>query len=319
MQTYVVKFNPRRISSFLTSGTTVNRKNDGTEEIEGTFKERAIPDTATTIAVRKDSHNNRPLINITQEKLDKIVPHFGLIDKDKNEMIKSAKLDFGLDLFWNHPELYLEIKNAGLELSITDDPEMSPKDHFWFDVMKADPLFYVDDGTQRRPETMSEVMFLVVPKYKEEKKISTEFTSLMESRETLRAIVGMSRQRKMFIIDQIGDNLYDPAKSSDIELEDIILSNLDKNRSARLDNGMLFGDFVEAIARQTEDQFSIQETVSYALAKALIIRSGDMYYFDNMPCGNTQKETIQFFNKPENKKSLLSLDLKIKDLKKSVK
>lgn len=315
MQTYVVRFNDRRISEHLSSGTTI-RKVKGQEVVEGTFKNRAMPNTSTTIAVRKELPSNRPLINISQETLDKIVPYFNLIDLVKDERIETAKVDFGIDAFWNHPELFLPIDNKGIELTIDDDPTKNPIDFFWLSVMRADPDFFVDDGTQRRPETMSEVKFIVQPKYKAKTTIKTEYTSLVDSRDTMRAIFGMSRDRKMFIIDQLGENLYDPIKSEDRELEDLILENLDKNRERRIENGMKFGDFVEAISKQTDDQFSISQVVKYAFSKGLIEKSGDMYYYNNMSCGNSAKEVEEYFMKPENNKSMIALELKVKQLKK---
>ena len=316
MQTYLVQYNTNRISPFLMSGTKVRQTRDGNEEVEGVFRDRPLPTTKTTIAVRKEFPSNKPIISITQEKLDKLVPFFQFIDPIKQERIESAKVDFGIDSFWNHPDLFLEIENTGKELTITDDPTHSPIDHFWFDVMKADPNFFIDDGTQRRPETMSEVQFIVRPKYKSEQKLVKDVSSLMDSRETIRTIISISRDRKMHIIDQLGDSLYDPKITSDRELEDLIIENLDKNREKRIENGMKFGDFVEAVAKQTEDQFSKSQTVKYAVSKGLIIKSGDMYYFDNMACGNTPKEAEDFFQKPENTKAMTSLELKVNSLKK---
>ncbi len=315
VQTYVVRFNPKRINQHLTSGTTI-RKVKGEDVVEGKFNERAMPNTRTTIAVRKEYPTNRPMISISQETLNKIVPYFNLIDTVKDERIETAKVDFGIDAFWNHSDLFLPIDNKGIELTIDDDPTKNPIDYFWFSVMKSDPDFFVDDGNQRRPETMSEVKFIVQPKYKAQTTIKTEYTSLVDSRDTMRAIFGMSRDRKMFIIDQLGDNLYDPTKSEDRELEDLILEHLDKNREKRIENGMKFGDFVEAVSKQTEDHFTISQNVKYAFAKGLIEKSGDMYYYDNMACGNTGKEVEEFFMKPENNKSMVALELKVKQLKK---
>lgn len=316
MRTYIVRFNDKRINPFLLTGSTVRIKND-IEEVEGKYQNRAMPNTKTVVGVRKEYPSNKPLIKISQEDLDKVVPYFNLIDTNKDERITTAKVDFGIDPFWNHPDLFLEIDNMGKELSVSNDPTESPIDFFWFKMMKGDPDYFVDDGSEPRPEVISEVKFIVTPKYKEQTTIKQEYTSLTDSRDTIRAIIKMSRGRKMHIIDQIGDNLYDSKISTDQDLEDIILANLDKSRDKRIENGMKFGDFVEAIAKQSEDQFSITQTVSYAMAKGIIVKSGDMYYFDNMSCGNTPKEVNDYFVKAENNKAMVALELKVNALKKN--
>lgn len=312
---YEVNFNNAAVSQFLTQGQTVTRKSNGVEETDGTYRNRPIPGTDTTVAVRKDFNTNKPLININQKDLDIVVPYFGFINQEKKEPINEASVNFGLSEFWNHEDLVLDIKNNGIKMTVSTDPTDTPKEFFWFKVMEADPLFFIDDGKHRRPENMAEVMFIVKPSNTGNKTIKKEYTSLADASTTLRAILAASVVKKRYILDQIGEGLYNQ-DTKEKDLEDTLLQQLDKHSDKRLDNGLKLGDYVDSVINENEDSFSISQSVNQAHKLGLIKRAGDMYYFESIVCGGSYKEVEEYFKKSTNKKDLTALEIVLSKNKK---
>ncbi len=152
---YNIKF-AQKTHTDLGSAEIVRKFSDGKEKVEGVYNKNHAPDTTTTVRIKSNGYN-KVFIDIEQERLNEIVPFFGLVSKD-NQLIKTANKDFALDEFWLSQDLMKEIKHSGDSIDTsTVDGEL------WYSVFKADPDFYVDEPGSKRPESMSTVKFIVVP------------------------------------------------------------------------------------------------------------------------------------------------------------
>ncbi|MFZ1704466.1 MAG: hypothetical protein WAT79_08960 [Saprospiraceae bacterium] len=296
---YNIKYNDHMIHESFMKGSVVKKAKDGSDVPVKEFEGHTIPGTATVIRILKDQ-NNVPCVGITEENLKKVVPTFALYDSDKKERIVSANPTLGIDPFWNHPDLNYEISNFGQQI-VVDDYDKTPKTAFWMDVFKEDPRFWINDGKTERPESLREVMFIITPENHEVKPVITKDFS-EDAYKMFTSLTNMPRLNKQFIIDELGDNLYDPIDTPDDELNILIIRGVSTEGDKRVYTGDTFRDFVTDVSKYDPRRLNLSKAIRLASKNDVIKYLGDNFYFQTFSMGNSLKKVEEFLNNPTNKK-----------------
>lgn len=307
---YTIRYNQDQINPAFSKGGVIKKAKDNSDVPVREFDGHAMPETTTTIRILKDQ-NRVPFVRLTQEELDLIVPSFGLIDDVNKKVIKTANVNLGVDDFWNHPELSLEINNFDTKLSVTDI-NTTPIAYFWLQTMKADPRFWVNDGTQERPENLRQVEFIVTPEGKEVQKVVTKELS-EDTFNMYNALFGMPRINKMLIIDELGEGLYDKIETTDSELVKLIVKGLSDNPFKRVYTGETFEDFVTTVSKFEISQVNFYSLIKNAIREKVITWVGDAYYFENYSLGGDIQKVQAFIDRVSNKKIKDSIWKAMKD------
>lgn len=294
---YTVRVNTEYLSPYFTSGEVV-KKNKDRDEVMDLIKDRSVPDTRTTIRIFKDARNNRPIIKINQEDLDLAVRAFSLVDKKENKAITTADLNFGLDPFWNNPDLFWEIPNLGETIDVQNFT-LTPKESFWFSVAEVDPRFFINDGKHERPENMSSVLFTLTPMYMDEDKESLKVgkdSSMADVLNISRIVIKMDRERKMYLLDAVNVPYED--KANDEVLEKLIFDCLENPGSYRV-VGQTFDQFLIEVSKYNEQEFDVHGLVKMAYKKDLIEMKNNYYYFGDSALGYSINETVKMLLTPK--------------------
>lgn len=296
---YNIKYNDNMIHESFMKGSVVKKAKDGSDIPVKEYEGHTMPGTGTVIRILKDQ-NNVPCVAINDENLQKVVPTFALYDADKKERIVSANLNLGIDPFWNHPDLMIEISNFGQQMVVVDY-EKTPKTALWLDVFKADPRFWVNDGKTERPESLREVLFIVTPENHEVKPVITKDFS-EDAYKMFSSLTNMLRVNKLFIIDELGENLYDPIETPDDELNLLIIRGVANSGDKRVYTGDTFRDFVTDVSKYDSRRLNLSKAIKTAHKNEIIKYLGDNFYFQNFSMGHSLKVVEEFLNNPTNKK-----------------
>jgi len=288
---YTIRPNNEYFSPILTKGEIVHRNKENDEVIDF-LKDRPMPGTGTIIRVLKDVSNNRPIINIDQEDLNEAVKAFAFYDKASNKPILNADVTFGMDYFWNVPDLSWEIPNIGTTINVQEF-KTTPIDSFWFSVAEVDPRFWINDGKHERPENMSSVLFIITPMYMDEDKKDVsrlgKDTKISDVLNISRIVIKMDRDRKMYVLDAAGI-LYEE-KANDDTLERLIFECLEMPENYRV-VGQEFDQFVSEIAKYNEQEFDIHGVIKSAIKAGIVEMKNTYYYFEDKPLGYTVNEAV---------------------------
>jgi len=296
---YNIKYNDNMIHESFMKGSIVKKAKDGSDIPVKEYEGHTMPGTGTVIRILKDQ-NNVPCVAINEENLQKVVPTFALYDADKKERIVAANPNLGIDPFWNHPDLMLEISNFGQQM-VVQDYDKTPKTAFWLDVFRADPRFWVNDGKTERPESLREVLFIVTPENFEVKPVITKDFS-EDAYKMFSSLTNMLRVNKLFIIDELGENLYDPIETPDDELNLLIIRGVANNGDKRVYTGDTFRDFVTDVSKYDSRRLNLSKAIKTAQKNDIIKYLGDNFYFQNFSMGHSLKIVEEFLNNPTNKK-----------------
>lgn len=296
---YNIKYNDNMIHESFVKGSVITKAKDGGDVPVKEYSGYTMPGTGTVIRILKDQ-NNVPCTSITDENLKKVVPTFALYDAEKKERILEANLNLGVDDFWNHPELNYEITNFGQQI-VVEDYERTPKTAFWLDVFRADPRFWVNDGKTERPESLKDVMFIVTPENQDVKPVLTKDFS-EDAYRMFSSLNNMSRINKMFIVDELGSDLYNPTEVSDDELNILIIRGLGSNGEKRVYTGDTFRDFVTDVSKYDSGRLNLSKAIRTASKVGIIKYLGDNFYFQNFAMGHSLKTVEEFLLNPANKK-----------------
>lgn len=307
---YNISYNEGIIHESFSKGSVVTKAKDGSDVPVREYQGHTMPGTETVIGVLKDQ-NNVPCIAISHENLKKVVPSFAFYDAEKKESILDADPMLGIHPFWNHPDLKFEIKNFGQKLDVISY-EATPKAAFWLDVFKADPRFWVNDGKTERPESLKEVQFIITPEGQEIKPVITkEFSE--ESYRMFSALNSMARLNKMFILDELGENLYHPIDTPDDELNIMIIKGISNQGEKRVYTGDTFSNFVTDVSKFDGRRLKLSKMIKEANNNNIIKYVGDNFYFENYSLGHSLKSVEEFLENPANKKISSALWVEIKN------
>ena len=283
----------------LGSGEIVRKFNDGKEKVEGVYSKTHGPDTMSTVRV-KTNGSNKVYIDMEQEELTKIVPLFGLVNRDE-KLIMDANKNFALDDFWLNNELMFDIKHSGAKIN---DEDHDGK--FWLSVFKADPEFYVDVPGSKRPENMSKVRFVVVPEKFDTGGLSEISKNYVDNYDVYRALINMPRTTKMYILDAIDKPKEYNNETDDKELDKLILGHLDNYRS-RIYTNETFKDFFARTIALNPAELEIGFLVKLALNAGMITKNGDQWYYEGNTLGISIKDAEGVLARKDYKKVLASM------------
>lgn len=299
---YLVKPNTSSLNESFRNAEIIRDDKERGPVPEGLFIDRMMPDTGTKVGVFKDQ-NRRPVINISEDDLSKAVKSFSFTykDGDKTVRIEEASLLYGEERFWNHMDLSLEIPNVGMELECQGF-DLTPINNFWFGVFEKHPWFFVNDGKHERPESMSSVLFEVVPASMDTGK--NIMTSLKEGSSNLTAtyeitsvIMNMEREIKKYILSCAQVQFEE--SFSDRDLDKLIIQCLENAENFNV-FGQRFDNFFLEVSKYNPGQIDVLKVVQSMMKRKEIVKTGDHFYFENHILGFNVREVVANLGKPVN-------------------
>lgn len=299
---YTIRVNAEGFYEGFRKAEVQNVDENKRTSVVGFFENRAMPDTETVIRVSKNQFN-KPVINISNENLQLAVRSFALTDEKERKPITTADPNFAMDPFWTNKSLALEIPNVGHEIECKGFDE-TPINNFWLSVAEADDRFFIDDGQHDRPENMTNVMFILTPKYLEVDRkvmdgIKGPATKMADVYEITRILFSMDRERKMILLES--SKIAFDEKMNDSDLDKLIIDALESPEKNHI-NGQRFDDFFMDVAKMSAGSVETMKAAKFMIKNNIVVLKGDQYYFEDNQVGFNEADIAKQLSKAANAK-----------------
>lgn len=264
-------------------------RDTGLVESLGEYKPNTIPGTLAQIRIPYDARTRSYAINLSKDELNKIVEEIGLIDKDKNEVIKTANPRNERDPFFSHDDLVFTVHNGNENL---DDGD--PLHRLFINFMKDDLKFHIK-GEKYNPALSGVTSYTLSTAVKDNEEVGKDADETLKAFEYLAV---MTYDKQCDILKAMGV----PVKNSEPEIvkATIVRKITDDKRMIpygfKKNNLALFLE----LAGGTAEDINFLSIRTMAKELHVITKGKDQYFFGEIPLGRTLQDVLDFISDPDN-------------------